>query len=348
MATLTENLASSLVVTTMNNYSTKLRDTYFKKFSFLGRFCKAMRDEYKYTGKKFGKFFDGGRSYLLPITANENTTMAGYSNIDKIDTTHNDSEFENAQYFPRYVAGSVTLSDEDMDQNSGKAKLMKLAQKKMNNAHKSACKVLTQHLTADALASSKNFAGIPQYIVTTAEASQTSGTVGGITRNYNSGVGPWFNRVQTGGGSSFGTGNNSAGITKLRTLFNDCSGGSNGDNPDLLVSNSDSHELYETSLTTQERYVKDANKAIHDPGISANALLFKGVEYIWDSAFPALRIYMINTEYLYIIWDPKKHFLFHPPQRPTDQLASVSLFVTKGQLVCEGLNRQGVFHSFTA
>ena len=101
------------------------------------------------------------------------------------------------------------------------------------------------------------------------------------------------------------------------------------------------YEFYEDSVTEQKRIV---NKKLGDAGFEN--IQFKGVPMIWSPQCANTRMYFLNTNYLWFVYDPAMFFdmtEWKPiPEQVNDRAAQI---VTAGELITNRRRAQGVLHT---
>lgn len=120
-----------------------------------------------------------------------------------------------------------------------------------------------------------------------------TGTVGTIV----SGTETWFKNKY----KDWGTDTGATLLADYTTLWNDCSKGSGGRNPNVVVSSATMHGAYEATLTPNQRFVNNSGTASG----GFKALQFKTADYIFTSQYTSDSAWMYNTNdtKLYVVQD---------------------------------------------
>ena len=278
--------------------------------------------------KKRMKSFEGGRFVQLPLryaTAN-NIAYVGRGGTVAI----NDQEFvTTAQYEWRYLTASIVRYGVDDQKNRGKNQIINYAEAKLGNAKDGLANQLESSLFTAQSGMAIN--GLPDLV---ANDPTATATIGGIAQNTYTW---WRNKAQNMTGLSFAV----HGLQEMRTLFNECGTNLEGQYPDIIVSAQSVYEFYEDLVTEQKRIV---NQKLGDAGFEN--VQFKGVPMIWSPSAPAQRLYMLNTKYLYMIYDPQYYFEMTEwkaiPNQVNDRAAQI---VAAINLVTDRRIVHGVMHT---
>jgi hypothetical protein len=77
------------------------------------------------------EFEDGGYNITNPLTIGRNPNIASYRYYDPVPVNQT-NEFETVEYGYSRVAGTVIISDQEVDENRGESMIFKLMTNKMN------------------------------------------------------------------------------------------------------------------------------------------------------------------------------------------------------------------------
>jgi hypothetical protein len=239
----------------------------------------------------------------------------------------------------RFIGASVYRKFVEDFKNKGKAQLLNLVEAKLNNARKTLEKVLTTDLfTLNTPSSDNKFEGIPNWVRDAPNPAYASRyTQGGIAQGeIGSGSGTynhtwWNNQTESITGKDLAL----YMVPAMRTLFNDCSDGE--DTPDIIIMTQALYEKYEEENAEIHQIVNN-----NSGDVGFGKLTFKGKSIIWESAVPAYHIYMLNTNYLYLVFDSDMYFEMTNWKEGRTDLDRVAQIVTATNLVCTNRARQGV------
>lgn len=162
---------SELVTTTLYNQETELRDAISDNIALFSLM------------KKDGLIQTIGGGYELrePIYYDENSTVKWYDGYETLDTTPQDV-ITALVYQWKQLAAAVTISGKEELMNSGSEQLFDLVSSRIDNAKISMLNAMDAALNGDGTGSGGKEVGGMQYLFPT---SETSGTVGGISRSGN-------------------------------------------------------------------------------------------------------------------------------------------------------------------
>lgn len=254
--------------------------------------------------------------------------------------TLNDFQFLSvAKYDWRYLVGTITRFGVDDQQNAGKNQIISLANAKMENVKNSLITeaetrlfgntgaVVAGTTTEDAQA----FDGL-QHLV--ADDPTASVEVGGHNQSTSSW---WRNRSTNMTGLSFAT----YGLSRMRTLLNNCSNNMRQDSPDIIVSGQSPYEFYEDTVLPVYRVT---NRKMADMGFEN--IQFKGRPMIWSPSCANTRMYMLNSRFIKYFYDPALNFdmtAWKPiPNQVNDRVAHI---VTACGFKVSRRRCQGVLHT---
>lgn len=186
--------------------------------------------------------------------------------------------------------------------NSGDSKIEDILETKKMQAEESLMLLLEQHMF-QAVPGAKDIQSLATIIA-------SSGSVGGINGTTNSW---WQSQVTTSG--SFAA----QGRADLTNLWNLVSVQNPVGGPEMLVSDQNSFQYYESSLVAQERFTD--NKMV-DIGIEN--LKFKSTPWTWSPQASSGVIYFIHSKGAEFIVNSDTDFLVTPFVQPTNQDARTS------------------------
>jgi len=312
--TLTEQL-DNLYTTTWEHRKAKAHDNIFTATPFW------------FWLKEKGKFQteQGGRFIMEPLEYAKNDSVEWIGKGDAVSL--NDYEFlTESKWDWRYMTASLVRFGVDDQQNRGKAAIMKLMTKKLDNTENSMIDALETALFA--AQSGDSIEGLQNLVPDDPTASEDAGGVDPSTYT-------WFrNNAKDMTGLSFST----QGIAEMRTMLNLCSKNRLQDKPDIIVTAQTPYEYYEDETMIQKQIV---NKTLGDAGFQN--IEYKGIPMIWSPACASDRMYFLNTNFLYFVYDPMMNFDMTEwkaiPDQVNDRAAQIILacaFIITRRL-CQGL-----------
>jgi len=268
-----------------------------------------------------------GRTIVQEIEFAENSTVAWFTGSDTISTAQDDT-YTAAEYNWKMLAGNAVVTGLEEVQNSGPEAVHNLVRARMKTLDKSMRNTVATALYADGTgSSSKEFGGL-QLIV----ADTNTNTVGGISGNTYSW---WRNFVYdfstlaiTASATTIQTAMQTAWLNAIRGM----------DKPDIITAGLTYYSYYWDSLLANQRFTDDKGA-----GAGFVNLVYQGnVPVIYDDQCNATRMYMLNTDYLYLAKSPKRWFTPLSDRASINQDAVVMPLVSAGNLTCSNRERQAV------
>lgn len=267
----------------------------------------------------------GGRFIMEPLEYAKNDSVSWMGKGDAVSL--NDYEFlTESQWNWCYLVASMVRFGVDEQQNRGKAQIMKLMTKKMDNTENS----LVDGLETDLFdtQSGKSIYGLQDLVPDDPTATNDAGAVDPATYT-------WFRNQAT---DMTGLAFSVYGVTKMGNLLNKCMNNRSMDRPDIIVSGQVPYEYYDNEVLEQKQIV---NKTLGDAGFTN--VEFKGLPMIWSPQCAADRMYMLNTNFLSLTYDPMMNFdmtEWKPiPDQVNDRAAQIifacSFMVTRR--LCQGV-----------
>lgn len=314
-----------ILTTTLNNHREQFVDNVFKARPLA--FWLKDNDRVRLVG--------GGAKIVEPLVIAKNSTVAGYSKFDTLDTTPQ-NELTAAEYPWRQVAGTVAIAGIEEAQNSGAEQILNLIEAKVSVARES----ITAHLntmfhnsdgvTDNSGTGGYNFAkepyGLPILV------GDATATVGGIDASVDT---VWQSSVDDPGAGTALT------LADMTTKFLDVSVG--GDTPDLILTGQTLYEAYEAKLQPNMRY---SDSKMADGGFLN--LMFKSAPVVFDSENDANTMWFLNSRYLKLVGHRDRWFTVTPFIRPSSQDARYAQILTYLNLTCSNRSRQGALKNRTA
>ena len=276
----------------------------------------------------------GGDFIVAPLEYALNTTIASYSDTDTISTTRVDV-FDRTEFQWKEIAGTVIVSDLEIDRNSGEGQVFSLLPAKLQNVKDSMKAELNTQLFSDGTGNSGKDIGGLQHITST---TPTSGTVGGINRaNFSF----WRNQQTSGAKTTSAFDNLRA---TMRSIYNLCSNGIADAHPSFGVTTRTVFEGFEGLLLANERFT---DKSSGDGGFKNEVLKFKGMKLSYDNDCPSGNLYMANPRFLKLAYKKGSWFKMLPEVRPANQTLTVYPIRTMTNLISTNARRLGVVSGIT-
>lgn len=304
---------NALLSTTLQNYQPTLVDNIFKDLVLLNHLNSKGRVQVE----------EGGTSIVEPLMYAVNNTVGSYSGYDAIDLTPQDG-ITAAEYQWKQMAASIAISGIEESKNRGTEAIIKLLNAKIMQAEESLKSNLNTMLYSNGTGNGgKDFNGLGNIIAT------VNNTVGGIDSTTNT----WWNPFQDTSAATLSQ-------QDMGVVYNQISKGS--DVPDLILTNANLFEKYESLLTANVRY-QDVAKA----NAGFQNLMFKQTPVVFDLAIAAatssVPMYFINSKYLKLT-GMNGHW-FNTTDFQNGTVAGVdaryALVMAYGELTCSNRARQG-------
>ena len=214
---------NALLTTTLDDYSPEMADTIFgSHYAY-----------YMFKEKGCFESQDGGAFLREPVMFEVNSTVKWYSGYENMDTTPQDGMTDGIMPWAS-LAGTVTISREEERKNSGRAQLMKLLDKKMEQLDSSMIEVMNADFFEEgkynASQTSKQMAGLQAIIPEVPGSYDLAGLDGSNTW--------WQNKVYGNSNTTFTwiipvAGTVPTGHAAMNRLYNNCRKSSGGA-PDIL------------------------------------------------------------------------------------------------------------------
>lgn len=227
---------------------------------------------------------NGGRNITNPLTVGRNPNVTSFSYYDQLPTAQTD-EFATVEYFWSRVGGTVIISNQEEDENTGEAAIFKLMKAKMEVLEESIKEKFSSYLYG--AGAGKDPYGLEALV----PDDPTSGTIGGISR---------VNETQWRTSSyDFGAG----GITSanIEEAFDDVLMDLTlkGEKPDLILAGRDIYRKYRAAV--RDKLVISLTEI--NTGKSMVDLGFSGIGHdkipiVYDEDCAINKVYFINSKYL--------------------------------------------------
>jgi hypothetical protein len=307
---------TEIVATTLAGYSGTLADNVTNHNALLRQIT-----------KKGNNQVATGRTIVQELEYAENGTVGWYSGGEALDISSSEV-FTAAEYNYKQLAGNVVITGLEEIQNSGREAVHNLLTSRIKNLDKSLRNTVATALYAAGTGSDGKEIGGLQLLV----ADTNTNTVGGISGNTYSW---WRNYVY-----DFSTLGVTASATTIQNAMNTAwlNVIRGTDKPDVIVAGSTYYLYYWNSLQTLQRFTDDKGA-----GAGFTNITYMGsVPVIYDDQCNATRMYMLNTDYLFM--RPAKGRQFKPltDKASINQDAIVMPVVWAGNMTVSNRERQAV------
>lgn len=276
----------------------------------------------------------GGDFITSPIEYGLNTTVASYSDLDTFSTNRVDVFDRYEAQWKEYI-GVITMSDLEMDRNSGEGQVFDLKAAKLENLKNSIKGKFNEDLFGAGTAnSSKVFTGLQALVAD----SPSSGTVQGVDRGTYS-----FARNQQAAGTQTTSAFDNL-RAAMRSIYNLCSNGVAADHPSFLVTTRTVFEGYQGLLLANEQFT---SKESGDGSFKNEVMTFAGAKISYDNDCPSGSMYFLNPKFLKLVYKTGAWMKAQAPIRPANQTADVIAIRTMANLYTTNPRRLGVLTSIT-
>jgi hypothetical protein len=237
------------------------------------------------------EYEDGGREISNPLIFGRNPNVTSYEYYDTLPIAQT-NEFNTARYGWGRVAGSVIISEQEIDENRGAAEIFKILKGKMQALEESIKEKFQTYLYGAGTGKDPN--GLALCI----PDDPTTGTLGGINRANEP---QWRTMAKDYSGSL--TYQNIE--EEFDDILLDMKQGKN-EKPDLILCGRNIYKMYRKAVRDKISILADgtyAGKKMYDLGF--DGVSFGGITMIYDEDCPSDKAYFINSTYL------KMHVLKH-------------------------------------
>jgi hypothetical protein len=318
MATSPNSTYTEIVTTTLAGYSKTMADNVTNNNALL-----------RHIDQNGNKSPATGRTIVQELEYAANSTTKWYSGYEVLDTSTS-NVFTAAEFNYKQLAGNVVISGLEQVENSGPEQIFNLLKSRIRNLEKSLKNDMATALYADGTGTDSKELGGLQLIV--------PGTVGNTVGGINSGTYTfWANQVY-----DFSTEGITASATTIQTAMNTlwlaCIRGA--DRPDVIVGDTNYFGFYWSSLQTNQRFTSDE---------SASAgfmnLMFMDAPVYYDDQCPSNKMYMLNTDYLFLRYAQGREFVPLGEKASVNQDALVMPVAWAGNMTVSNRARQGVIQA---
>jgi hypothetical protein len=269
------------------------------------------------------EYEDGGREISNPLITNRNPNVTSYEYYDELPVEKT-NEFNTVRYGWARVAGSVIISEQEIDENRGQAEIFKILKGKMQTLEESIKEKFGTFLYG--AGTGKNPNGLALCI----PDDPTTGTLGGLSReiSYTDGSGATIKPWQTMAVSTTLSTDNIE--ETFDDILLDMKQGKN-EKPDLILCGKNIYRKYRKAIRDKVQILAEGTysaKKMYDLGF--DGVSFGGVTMLYDEDCPADKAYIINSTYL------KMHVLKHVNMKVKELSAPWTQDVIGRRMVWQG------------
>ena len=309
---------TEIVTTTLAGYSKTMADNVTNNNALL-----------RHIDSKGNKSPATGRTIVQELEYATNSTTKWYSGYEVLDTSTS-NVFTAAEFNYKQLAGNVVISGLEQVENSGSEQIFNLLKSRIRNLEKSLKNTMATALYADGTGTDSKELGGLQLVV--------PGTVGNTVGGINSGTYTfWQNQVY-----DFSTAGVTASATTIQTAMNTLWLATirGADRPDVIVGDTNYFGFYWSSLQANQRFSNDD---------SASAgfmnLMFMDAPVYYDDQCPADKMYMLNTDYLFLRYADGREFVPLGEKASVNQDALVMPVAWAGNMTVSNRARQGIIQA---
>jgi len=282
------------------------------------------------------KVVDGGERIRIPIMTGKNNTFKWYSDYEILDVTPQ-AGLTTAFFNWKQGAVSVSISGNELRQNSGTAKIADLMKEKIRNANNSLADNVATGIFSDGTgSSSKQLTGLSA-VTDTTPATTSFASINPATNTS------WRNKAVTSVGAAAVNL-----IPNLRSIMNQCSQGREGaaGKPDFVVTTRTVHESAEALVTPRIRYQPNPSGGA-DLGV--DTVMFKGAKLIWDDYCTSGRAYVLSSPHIMLFIHSAANFAMSEEgfQKPIDQDALTTQVLVQLNMATNNRRKHGVLDGIT-
>lgn len=259
---------------------------------------------------------DGGYNITNPLTVGRNPNVSAYEYYDQLPVAQT-NEFTTVTYTWSRVAGTVIISDQEEDENTGESMIFKLMKAKMDVLEESIKEKFSEYLYATGGGSD------PLGLGSLIPDDPTSGTLGGISRATET---QWRTSAYDFDGGLDATNIEEAFDDILMDLT------LKADKPDLILCGRNIYRLYRAAV--RDKVVLNLSdtangKRMMDLGFGG--LTHQNISMVYDEDCGVNKAYFINSKYLRLHMLKGVNMKVKSLSSPWDMDASGSRVVWQGQ-----------------
>lgn len=306
---------TEVITTTLQGYSKQLADNVTSHNALLN-----------HIDQKGNKMPATGRTIVQELEYAENATAKWYSGYEALDVSPSEI-FTAAEFNYKQLNGNVVISGLEQVQNSGKEAVHNLLKSRIKNLEKTLKNTVATALYADGTGTDGKELGGLQSLV----ADAGTGTVGGI----NSSTYTWWkNKIYDFSGEGI-----TASATTIQAAMNNlwlqCIRGA--DKPDVVTAGTTYFNFYWSSLQDNQRFTSDDTAQA-----GFMNLMFMSAPVFYDDQCTATKMYMLNTDYLFLRPAKGREFVPLGEKASVNQDAMVMPVVWAGNMTTSNRSLQGI------
>ena len=306
---------TEVITTTLQGYSKQLADNVTSHNALLN-----------HIDQKGNKMPATGRTIVQELEYAENATAKWYSGYEALDVSPSEI-FTAAEFNYKQLNGNVVISGLEQVQNSGKEAVHNLLKSRIKNLEKTLKNTVATALYADGTGTDGKELGGLQSLV----ADAGTGTVGGI----NSSTYTWWkNKIYDFSGEGI-TASASTIQAAMNNLWLQCIRGA--DKPDVVTAGTTYFNFYWSSLQDNQRFTSDDTAQA-----GFMNLMFMSAPVFYDDQCTATKMYMLNTDYLFLRPAKGREFVPLGEKASVNQDAMVMPVVWAGNMTTSNRSLQGI------
>lgn len=308
---------TEIITTTIDAYRDKLADNVLSHNALLKRL----------NDKGNVDPVSGGSKILENLMYAENGTVSWYSGYETLSVEASDV-LTSAAFDWKQLNANVTVSGLETIQNRSRKAVHDLIASRIKVCEKTMQNALARAIFYSNTENGGKSIGGLQHLVADLP---TSGTVGGIDSASQTW---WRNQYY-----DFSDNSVTASSTTIQHAMNvtylRCVRGT--DAPDLIVAGSTYFTYFEESLQPQQRFT---DEKLADAGFVNYK--YKGADVVYDANCSATRMYMLNTDYIFLRPDEQTNFVTLDRKSAVNQDAYIVPMYWAGNMTCANRSLQAV------
>lgn len=230
------------------------------------------------------EYEDGGHEITNPLTFGRNPNVTSYEYYDNLPMVQTD-EFDTATYNWSRVAGSLVISDQEQDENRGRAQIFKLLRAKMEVLEESIKEKFSTYLYGSGTGTD------PYGLQLLIPDDPTTGTLAGISRVTES---QWRTSAYDFSGSTLDQ-------TNIEEAFDDVMMDltMKSEKPDIIICGRNIMRLYRAAVRDKVVFaLSETKNGSRMADLGFGGVSFNNVPMVYDEDCGVDRCYFINSKYL--------------------------------------------------
>lgn len=293
---------------------------------------------------------DPGREIQFPLMYRKNTTSQSYADFEVLDTTPQ-NPFTVALYPWRSFAGTVNLSNEELDKNSGtKTKIIDLMNAYIENLKESLSDDVTDMLLGARAAGTAQTFGLLDLIKDDPTTNPAGGNLGGIDASTNTW---WRNYAANFASAAFGTDQAGDGCQALRAMIYGVTYGQK--RPNVIMGGNNAFESLMSALVAQNQFMNKGAMELANAGF--DAISFQNIAVVREPKIQTVRsansltgdaFYALQLDFMKIFGMKRRWFEPSKMIQPYNQDTNVMHIITRLQLATNARRQLGVLYAIAA